>query len=352
MTTHPFDNMRADHEGRTAVDDTLTPVTAWLRLRGHSREANSLQHMLSLVLASGGYEVVAPGLSALLMWARREDTDPLLVRAGDMVRVVRNDGLPFTGVWKRSRTGAPLVQCDETGDDRPVNLATHTVELVHLDRTARPDTFRAALWTAAAIVRSAWLERSELAKSPIASPAEPPLDDELARLEAAEHAQFLKQRERERLCACGRVAGVRVVAWAPVEDVEMGELDEDGVRWQDPTEYGSETACSHGCATVWARKFKTEAVLGSNVELRFRVELWTYQPQFDEVPDTLARARAAAENAYNKLNVACAAHVLSAHEGGHVVAGVVGAMVDDVKPDIVELLDAVLMLDGPNATRE
>lgn len=313
--------------------DPLEYAAALLRMRGQARDAESVEAMCRFLDGYRGDSDTYAGLTVLLAWARREATDPLLVRPGDRVRVFAHNGAEITtGVWKREPgTGAPLVQRDDTGEDLRFSHAVHRIELLYLDPGARTGgTMTGALWAAATVLRSMWLPRTSTHLDEV---EEYPEND--AEREARE--EYEQRRARERFCACGELATWRVIAWAEREAVE---LDGHGFPWREPATYGVETVCSQGCGEGWGRKFLDQAVLPPDVELVFRLERFTYRAEAEELPATLCRARAAATRAANVLDGACTAHVAGE-------PGSVGTLTQSARGSVAELLDAVLLLTTP-----
>lgn len=331
MTTTPPENTRPDYERRGAAAYELGAAAMTLRTRGQDRAARSIENFAQFVTRSPNEEATAAGLSALLMWARRETTDPLLVRAGDRVRVTLRDGDDITtGVWKLDCTGQPMVQRDDTGDLLPVDLGQHRVEVLYLDRGSRAGSWSGALWNAATVLRSAWL----LSNS---RHLDEPEDVSETEHERASREQYGQRRTRERLCLCGSDAAWRAVAWAEREAVE---LDDKGFRWHEPATYGSETVCSQNCGEQWATKFLDQAVLPPGVQLLFRLDRFQYRVEFEELPARLAQARAAAVRIGNVLDGAALEHV-AGNEGS------VETLTQSARPSVAELLDVLLLLTEP-----
>lgn len=331
MTTTPPDNTRPDHERRGAAAFELGAAAMTLRTRGQDHAARSLENFAQFLTSFPTEEVMAAGLSALLMWARRETTDPLLVRPGDRVRVTLcNGGVLTTGVWTLDCTGRPMVQRDDTGDLLPVDLGQHRVEVLYLDRGSRAGDWSAALWNAATVLRSAWLPSNS-------QHLDEPEDVPETEHEHASREQYGQRRTRERLCLCGRDAAWRAVAWAEREAVE---LDDKGFRWHEPATYGSETVCSQNCGEQWATRFLGQAVLPPGVQLLFRLDRFQYRVEFEELPPRLAQARAAAIRIGNVLDGAALEHV-AGNDGS------VETLTQSARPSVAELLDVLLLLTEP-----
>lgn len=333
MTTHPFGNMLADHEGRSATADALEYAAALLELRGRHRAAESVRNVTAFLDGYSMPEVVHAGLTALVMWARREASDPTLVRVGDRVKVTRDDEV-VTGVWERDpATKRPYVQRDDTGEPRAVDVDRDAIEVLYFcgARDVRP-----ALPTAVAVVRSAWLPPVyELDDGPV----------ELTEKERAELDAYYQRRERERLCTCGKVAERRVVAWDVVESVEDSKVT-DTLRWEHAAELGGETVCSTECALKWAHRFADEAVLRPEQVLRFRLDSFAYRAEFGELPPRLAQARAAATRAADVLDTACTHWIASKS----VDLGESLRLTQSVQADAAQLLDLVFVLTDGRST--
>lgn len=290
-----------------AGERVLAEAIIVLREGGDHRAAESLQGVLNTLdgrPCTLGEQV--PGLYALLRLAAHEVCDPRGMLPGERVRLVFNDGAPsITGVWyyddpsEEWPVGRNYVERDDDGSQLDVNGGGWMrVEPVwfNLNKRNRHESVSHAI----TVIASAFAEQRALRE---VDPGDLITHDHIDYEQPVDPQH--ERRNSRRFCDCGELAELRVVAWAaaPNEDIVYlrSEPYEGSSPWAKPEEYGSETVCSHACAEAWVEDFRgtTFTMLGqsASVLVRFNLEPWTYQPEFEDLPGVLAEAQEATATA-------------------------------------------------------
>lgn len=253
------------------------------------------------------------GWSALAHLATLAINSPSVPHPGDLVRL-RFPDRELTGTWMYSDLGEPYLIDDETGDvvdeftgDGPDGQVPAGVEILHLaERPAGRDHHVAE---AALMLRSAWTTPS---------PADVATDADYDPMQGCTgcgpdggcahatgcncHRCWQNAYTSNRTCACGKRATFTVHAWSAVPQfaaaVGVAEQDAaDAPRLMEPGESGKGFVCSALCARPWILGFRTRAqesgLTGDG--MFYRLEPWTYTPSDRELPEVVARVRAAAK---------------------------------------------------------
>lgn len=285
-----------------AAERVLGDAIMTLRKGGDHGAAASLQNVVNALRGepsplSHAAEPL-PGLNALIRLAGRERRDPYGMLPGEHVRLAWQDGSNIVGLWCYDEpsdewpVGRNYIIRDDNGEEFDVGGGGMQIQPLWLDLGQRDKADSVA--RAVTVIASAWAAKRAL------RPAEH--DDQIKH----DHIDYdqpvdhtFARRERRRRCDCGELAELRVVAWShgpnPIADRLRDDTAADPIGWWQAAEYAEETVCSLGCAENWRSTYLAQAtdLLGASTAmmLRFDLQPWIYEPEFDDLPGALAQAQ-------------------------------------------------------------
>lgn len=315
-----------------------------LRKGGDYRAAASLQDVVNVLADKPrALDEPVPGMHALIRLAGIERRNPHGMLPGEHVRLVFPDRSSVSGVWcydepsEEWPVGRSYIVRDDNGEEYDTGGGGMQIQPVWLDLAQRDKP--EAVARAVTIIASAWAGNRALRG---------PDHDELIKHEHIDYDQDVdptyQRRERRRRCECGELAQLRVVAWAPGTNTEVVQEDtSESTTWSRPAEYAEETVCSTECAETWVAHYRQSAadLLSDSIalELRFDLQPWVYEPEFDELPGALAQAREHATGAARLVRQAALAwlegeHALAANEweGARTCATIALARIAELEP--------------------